>query len=637
MRRRVPVALVAAAVPLACLPGTAQATTAGKVTVEAGDTWVVPRTTRLSALTIAPGGAIAAPEGHSLTMTVNGVETGGLLTRTGGTQTAVAAGTYRGDVVVTVADANPVSWQKLVFPFRQALYVDDAGVSAGKSVPAAVVGGRLGDTSAENVKITSTGEAFNGVYVKDGVYALVKPRIELTGNGRSDFVGYGAAIVGTGAKTRLVVDGATVSDRGAVRTGVVADGGANVIVKNSHVHTANGVLPSDYRSTVDLTYMQQAPWMLGIVGNVRATNLLGENTRATYVNSAISSEGWGVLSTDTGKNGRLTAIASTVTTTGGEGYGAYAIGGATERFLGSRFDVDTYAAINRGGAIYFGDSSRTAVSKLNVDLDLGLSAKELAAIPVRGTVVNSKRWGVMWHGAGSVDVSGGTVINTGETTFLDKGQQVTINVNGSQGARLNPGNGVILQVMEDDDPGPQMVDGVLLNTGVYHEPTGDPAKAADFDVTSAHAEDATATFTDITLKGDFYNAVRGGSTGGQGPGAGLTGRNMVLNFSGSKVTGVISAARATHQVDTITSAEYKQLGVVTNTPRPSVNNGAIVNLSGGSTWTVTGTSHLTNLAVSADSTVAAAAGKRVTMTVNGVQTPIVPGQSYTGAIVLTVG
>jgi hypothetical protein len=632
-----PVAVLATAA-LLLLPAVAGARPHHRraVLVGPGETWVVPHTTHLRRLEIAPGAGVVAPDGYSLTLTVDGVETGSRQTATGGTDTAIAPGTYRGRVVLTVAEANLVPWQALTFPFRQALYVGADGVDWAKSVPAAVSGGRVTDSEARDIRIASTGEAFNGVYVKDAPYTLVRPRISLIGNGRSDFVGYGAALVGTGTNTRLVVDGADIANRGAVRTGVVADGGSNVIVKNSRIHTDNGVLPADYQSTVDLTYMEQAPWMLGIVGNVRATNLLGVDTKASYINSSISSQGWGVLSTDTGSNGKLTAIDSHIATTGGEGYGSYAIGNATERFLGSRFDVDTYATINRGGSVHYGDSTRAAVAQLNGELGLGLSARELAALPVRRTVIDSQRWGVMWHGAGSVDVSGGTIVNSDRATFLDKGQQVAIDVDGSQGARLNPRNGILLQLMEDDDPGPQMVDGKLLNTGVYHEPTGDPAKVPAFDVTAVNADDAVATFKDIALRGDFYNGIRGANPAGPfGPG--MQGKNMVLNFDDARIAGVISASQTRHAVDTITAADYLQLGQVTNTVHPVVNNGVIVNLAGRSRWTVTGTSYLSRLTVGADAAVRAAGGGRVSMTVDGVATPIVPGTTYSGAIVVTVG
>jgi hypothetical protein len=617
-------ALVAAVVSILYFPDVVGATTVNEISCGNGQTLVISQTTRLDLLTIVRGCTLTAPTGDSLTLTVNGVETGQALTETGGAQTKFVPGTYRGDVVLTVAQAHPVSWQSLTFPFRQGLYVDSSGVVSTKSVLASVVGGQVTNTDARNVKITSTGEVFNGVYVTDGHYTLASPNVAFTGNGRSDFVGYGAAIVGTGTNTRLVVDGANISNQGAVRTGIIADNGANVIVKNSRIQTRDGVLPADYQPTVDLTYMESAPWMLSIAGNVRATNLLGTDTKATYINSSISSEGWGVLSTDSGQDGQLTAIDSNIANTGGEGgYGSYAIGNATERFLGDHFNVATYATINRGGTVFYGDSTHAAVAQLNTALGLGLTPQEIAALPVQPTIINSARFGVMWHGAGSVDVSGGTILSSKETTFLDKGQQVAINVDGSQGAQLHPGNGILLQVMENDDPGPVVVNGKLVNEGVYQEPTGQPSKVSSFDVTAVHSTDAAATFSNTTLNGDFYNGMRGTE-------------NMVLTFNNSHINGVISASQTQHHISTITSAQYLQLGEVTNTTQSVINNGVIVNLSSGSRWTATGTSYLSKLVVASNAAVTAPLGHTVTMTVNGTSTPIVPGNTYTGSIVVTV-
>jgi hypothetical protein len=460
---------------------------------------------------------------------------------------------------------------------------------------------------------------------------LTDPAISLSGNGRYDFVGAGAAIVATGSGTRLVVDRARIDNRGAVRTGLVATGGSNVIVKDSTISTHDGTLPADYQPTLFPGQMRSAPWMLGIVGNVRATNLVGTNTRATYVNSDVSSTGWGVLSTDSTDNGQLTAIDTRVRT-GSEGYGTYADGQTvTDRFLGTSFDVADYGAISTGGDVYFGDSDRSSVAALNQSLDLRLSAAELAAIPVRRTTVHSGRFGVMWHGGGQtgidggrVTVDGGTSIDTAQTTFVDKGLQVAIDVDGSRGARLHTGNGVLWQMMDSDDPGPVVIDGKLVNQGVYHEPTGAPEKVAGFDVTAVHDNDAVADLTGIRLQGDFYNGLRAA-------------KNMVLNLDGSAVTGVISSSTTKHAIDTITSADYKQIGEVSNTVGPTVNNGVVVNLSGHSTWRVTGTSYVTRLQVGAGSAVVGANGRRAWMTVDGVATPIVSGATYSGAVVLGVG
>jgi hypothetical protein len=247
----------------------------------------------------------------------------------------------------------------------------------------------------------------------------------------------------------------------------------------------------------------------------------------------------------------------------------------------------------------------------------------LAALPARNTVVNSGHFGYMFFGTGTLKIDGGTVVNSERTTFLNKGQQTTITVDGSQGARLNPRNGIILQMIELDDPGPVNVDGKMMNTGVYTEPTDDPAKDTSFDVTAVHTADGAAAFTSIALKGDFYNGMR-------------KGRNMVLTFEDSTVEGVITASKAEHRVSTIDSSNFYELGIVTNTAQAAVNNGVIVQLDSGSTWTVTGTSYLTRLSLAADAAVRAPLGGSVTMTVDGTTTAVTPGRTYTGAITLTV-
>jgi len=627
-RRSVLIAGTATAGALLVPAGSATASpkTSGKqITVGSGETYEVAATTRVSRLTIAAGGKIVAPDGHSLTLTADGVETGQLLTETGGTATLIQAGTYRGDIVLTVAAANKVTYETLAFPFRQALYVDADGVVRDKSVLAAVLGGRLTDTLARNVSITSTGECFDGVYVQDATYTLDRPTISLTGNGRSDFAGYGAAVVGDGSATKVVLDGARITNKGVVRTGVISDDGANVIVKNSYVRCRNGVLPADYQATVETPYMESVPWMLGLDGNVRATNLIGANSIATYLNSTVFSETWGALSVEGGSGLKLTAVNSHVGNTGEYGYGTYAIGDATVRILGSRFDVGSYATIIAGPAavVHYGDSTHEAVAALNTELELGLSKAELKALPVRSTVVNSGHFGYMFFGTGTLTLDGGTVVNSERATFLNKGQQTAITVDGSKGARLHPRDGIILQMIELDDPGPVPVDGKMMNIGVYTEPTDDPTRDTTFDVTAVHTTDGAATFTDIALKGDFYNGMR-------------KGKNMVLTFEGASVEGVISATRAKHRVSSIDASTFYELGIVTNTARAAVNNGAIVQLNSGSRWTVTGTSYLTALTLAAGATVRAPRGKSVSMTVDGTATAITAGTGYTGAITLTV-
>ena len=70
------VALLAPATQAQAATDPARPAAPGAITVGAGQTYTVAATTRVSAVTIAPGGVLTAPDGYSLTMTVNGTETG---------------------------------------------------------------------------------------------------------------------------------------------------------------------------------------------------------------------------------------------------------------------------------------------------------------------------------------------------------------------------------------------------------------------------------------------------------------------------------------------------------------------------------------------------------------------------------
>jgi len=598
--------------PAAAAAATAAGVTeSGPILVAAGATVTIGSTTRTSLLRIASGGTLAAPSGYILTLTVNGVETGSQLVSTYGTTTVIAAGTYRGDVVINVALENPQTFfGAFTYQLRQAVYVDASGINSSYSALSAVTAGKLGASSAHDLVLRSTGEAFDGFYVADGTYSLLRPDISFNGNGRCDFVGYGAALVGDGTSTRFVIESARINNTGAVRPGVIATNGANVIVKNSVIATHDGVLPSDYTASIGPN-MMTVPWMLGLSGNVRATIALGVDTKATYVNSQISSTNWGVLSTDSDNEAELTAINCDLTITDKEGYGTYADGSAIDRFLGCRFNHVAYAAISTGGSVYFGDSTRAAVAALNTSQDIQLTAAELASIPVANTVIDSTRFGVMWAqgNGGSVTIDGGTKLRTAETSFLVKAVKTTVTVDGSQGAQILPGNGVLLQMMETDDPGSA--------TGTYTEPTGTPTKDSSFDVTTEQSEDVVASFSDIRLRGDFFNGRRND-------------QNLVLTLTKSRLDGIVSASATAHAISSISADEYYQLGRVSNTAQAAINNGVIVTVGGGSVWNVTGTSYLTSLTVEDGGAVHTGS-----MTVDGTATAIVAGTTYTGAIVLT--
>jgi hypothetical protein len=623
-------------------------------TVVAGDSWIVDKTTTLKSLKVEEGAAITAPADHSLTLTVDGVEKD------------ILPGKYQGNIVLTVTDQHVVKFSDtLIHHFRQALFLDKNGIVDSKSVLAAAGDYKLNDGVLTGANIKSVGQNFNGLLATGGTYTVKGLNLNFEGNGGNDFAGYGAAVMSDGKGTTLILDGANIFAHGAVRTTVVANNTSNLIAKNSTIAAKTGVLPDDYVSNVSPGEMKDAPWMLSIKGNVRATNLLGNDTVATYINDDLSSDGWGVLSIDSSQNTHLTAINSKIRLTGEAGYGAFAIGDSTDIFYGDTFTVPSYALISTGGKGIFGASTAENVARLNKELDMHLSPAELAAMPVQQTTVNSARFGVMMRGDTDLKIADGTVFNTDEDSFLVKGVAATIDVDGSKGAQLNAKNGVILQAIDDDDPGPITVNGTMVNRGVHHDPTDAPVKAKDFVLTETHKSDIVAKFSNITLKGDFYNAIRGASAAAGGPGgapggaaggpggapggaaggpggpggapggaAAAGGKNLFLTFENSKVAGVITSSSAKHVKDPIAYEDYKMLGEVTNTPGSAVNNGVNVNLTK-STWTVTGTSYLTSLTIGNGSSVAAPAGQKVTLKVNGKAKPVKAG-AYKGEIVLQV-
>lgn len=597
--------------------------------IGAGESWIVDKTTPLQSLQLEPGGAIAAPKGKSLTLTVDGVET------------TLRPGTYRGRVVLSVTDAHPVTFSALrTHPFRQAVFLDRAGVVPAKSVLAAAGAPVWRAGTLTGAAIRSVGENFNGLLAAGGTHRVQGLTLDLQGNGGNDFAGYGAGVMSDGKSTRLVIDGADLRTHGAVRTAVVAQGGSHLLVRGSRVQALGGTLPPEHVSNVTPGEMKDAPWMLGIRGNNRATNLLGEGTVATYLDSTLSADGWGVLSVDASQNAHLNAINSRVELKGESGYGAYAIGNSTNRFLGTAIDVPTHGIIITGGHAVFGASRADTLAALNRQLALGLSPGELAAIPVRQTVVKAGRHAVMSWGDATVQVGDATVFETGEASFLNKGATLTVDFDGSAGAQLKPANGVILQAIDNDDPGPVMRDGLMANVGVWQEPEGPAPKVPGFDLAAEHDTDMRLRFSKATLQGDFFNAIRvrqiGGGFGPNGPSQEppkASGANLVLTLSDSTLQGVVSSARARHLKSPIGAADYQWLGRVTNTSEPAVNNGVVVRLQR-STWTVTGVSHLTALEIGEGAVLQGPDGRALRLQVNGAETPIRPGR-YRGAIVLS--
>jgi NADPH-dependent curcumin reductase CurA len=114
--------------------------------------------------------------------------------------------------------------------------------------------------------------------------------------------------------------------------------------------------------------------------------------------------------------------------------------------------------------------------------------------------------------------------------------------------------------------------------------------------------------------------------------------NLGVNLVNTTVTGIISSASQKYRdgLAVITALNRDELSNVTQSAAAPVNNGVVVTLDGASKWEVTGTSYVTSLTLAEGADLVGAEGKTLTMTVDGVATPVAAG-TYTGVIELTVG
>ena len=593
-----PTPAVATALLLTLLPAAAALAAAATPTrtVASGRTWEVTETTALAALTIAEGASVTAPPGRSLSLTVDGVET------------PVRPGSYRGRIVLTPARDIDVAFDgmgtKQLYRYRAAVYVNDGAWSAAQSVAAAITGGRVDNAVAEDLRIRSVGERFTGIMVAGhSTYAIRNPVIELSGNGQNDFNGVGAGIRVSGT-SKVTIDNARIRNAGAVRTAIWVGEQADVTINNADIEVRDGTLPASYGWSwvkggggTSGDVMMEVPWMLGLRGNNRATLVVGSGT-ARYNNSHIRAQAWGALSTDAVQEARVYATQSHIETIE-HGYGAYADGNSLVHSSGSTWDVADYGLIMSGGSGVFTD----------------------------GSVVNSRRIGIMDHGGnrGRLTIDKGSVINAAKAVIQLKGSSPTILVDG---AKLESKSGLILQAMQNDDPN-KFGPGAPGGPGGAG-PGGPPGGGGQYSASDGD-DDIDATFRNVTLAGDFVNALTSKS-------------GMNLRFENAQVTGAITTATARHATgphgEELVMQEsgelYYLIGEEIETYAPTGDpHGVNVTLGSGSTWTVAKTSYLTGLTLAPDAHIAAPAGHRLAMSVDGIATPIAAG-IYKGRIVLQV-
>ena len=501
--------------------------------------------------------------------------------------------------------------------YSAAAYFDSEGYQPEKSVEAAQYGAYVDDGIVFDMDFASVGDYFSGVYVKDNDVTVSDSSFVAVGKGGDDFTGQGAMVVASG-EAQVTIQNSVFVTQGALRSAIWAGGSSNVEVIDTVVQSYNDedLVPYTTEDNFATPMMQQVPFALGLTGNIRATLDCGQ-AAISFKDSLIASNGWAVLSTDSG-SGTLVATDTvavlgyvseamrgakydeTYTVDGVEyginygrvgkdsGYIAYC-DGFTDYAYGGRWFAPDYLAIITGGTFsigasengrFYGWSDRIGFMSHQTNANTTLNFSQ-ADFDVTDTfaVVKSK---------------GGNA----ETINLD---DVTVNLTGS-----NPWGGNLLEVIDSDDLGGGP--GATTFTVPY----------GSYDEYLAAANRGEGGMTTLNIKnsqltGNIYDSV-GSQTGSQTT---FKTDSILVNLENATLTGAVSSAYAVHAdgegkalLGTITvdsygregTYDYLTIGRLLNFPAPTVNNPVYVTLTN-STWNVTGLSYVAYLAVGEGSAV----------------------------------
>ena len=557
------------------------------------------------------------------------------------------------------------------YAYDAALYVAKDGIVQDKSTGDRISAGTYDDDSAENIVINDSESGHNGILVYNTDYTVSGAEItmltEADGTDTCDFSGKGTAIAAFGSDANVTVTDSTIHTSGVATMPIFADDGATVTVRSSALRSDGGTLSGDYLNTPSQTLMVAPPWILGIMGNSRCSNMMGTNTTTNVIDSETSAGAWAVLSTDAGNNMALNIYNSSLTLNNadesaaaalqaeggqisetldnpytvnyGSGYGTYVIGNAAETFAGAQVNVGTYATIFTGGSAVY--TSLEAGKTYELKNSAGETTATYEATENKVTEIHSDTFAFMAHqDRNSITVENGTVVDSGYATFLVKtgssSQALTATVDNA----VITNGGVLIQVMDNDDAtnggmmstdDPLNTNGGSQNFKPYH------TEEAGFDTSEASSDSTVQqfTFTNGSYTGNIYNAS--GSDG-------LNGNALNVTFgAGSQYSGAIASTSAIHvtydgsvmikenvgyafdnaeeaasfaaqyQNTSFTINEYWSIGQVANLVNSNGANAINIILTDDAIWNVTGTSLITSLSISGNAKVIIPAG--VTLTV----------------------
>ena len=561
------------------------------------------------------------------------------------------------------------------YEYDAALYITGEGIDEEKSSTDRITSGEYDAGGANGIVIEETQSGDNGILVLNADYAISNANISLLtdadGSDTCDFSGRGSAIAVYGSEANVTVEDSTIHTAGVATMPVFADDGATVTIRNSTLQSDGGTLSADYMNTPDQALMVAPPWILGIMGTSRCTNMMGDNTTTNVIDSVTSAGAWAVLSTDAGSDMALNVFGTTLTLNnadesaaaplqaeGGEisetldnpytvnygsGYGTYAIGNAVETFAGATINVGTYATIFTGGSATY--TALEAGATYELTNAAGETTATYTATEDKATEIHSDAFGFMAHqGSNAIAIEKGTVVDSGYATFLVKSGSSNETLTATVDDATITNGGVLIQVMDNDDAtnggmmdadDPENTNGGSQNFKPYHtEDAGFNTDAASVGSTAQ-----TFTFKNGEYKGNIYNASGSDDLEGTtlnvtfGEGAAYSGAiastsAIHVTYDGSvaiKENGgnafddadEAAAFAARYQNTSFTIEEYWSIGQVANLVNDNGANPVNVTLMGDAVWNVTGTSWVESLTIRDDAQVIIPEG--IILTVNGVE------------------
>ncbi|MCD8116589.1 MAG: hypothetical protein LUE21_05665 [Oscillospiraceae bacterium] len=531
------------------------------------------------------------------------------------------------------------------FYYTAAIYIGDGAYDEAKSVTAAQLDGEVSDTEANGVVVDSQGDYFTGIYICDSEYTINDANLSFVGAGGDDFNGWGAGIVVTGA-SQVEINRSVVYSTGVIRSGLYTGGSSQTSVNDSVIISENDedANPYDTEDNYAVPMMQQCPFALGIEGNIRASLACGAGTN-TFTNSLVVSNGWAVLSTDSGTAGTTALVANSMVAV---------VGTASDEetedydFTYDVNDTTWYVTVGRygetSGYIAYADSGV-------LDYAYGsawYSPDYLGIITTGAIIMSDNSYG--WSGRiGFLLHSGGNGNGTGTLTVSDSSFDIqnifaAIQTQGTYSTVITldnvdvslAGNGVdilVLQTNSDDNAGGPAETSNTITDLTYEEYLAQ-------DVLEQTGTASEVTISNSVVQGNIYNASTDDAVG------------LNVTLDNAEVSGEISSAWAYHTdadgnaLDETEFALDYYTGTIDGSSgtwdytmylredaisAPTVNNPVSLTLTNGSTWMVTGTNYLTSLTIDETSTVM---GMSLVMTVDGVETEIAAG-TYEGEIIIT--